>query len=161
MCMCRHPPCPRTAGGDVCRSFGGGRPFEELRHLNIDAITYWFLRGLTVDGLPRSLWYTPQHAAACALSLIALAIPAYAPPRRPGVGLVAGIPLGLALIVSPAIGGAFSVIYGLTAVCCAVRARSEWFGALLTTASAAVRPAGMARCWRRKKNSVNSKAKAA
>ena len=30
----------------------GGRPFEELRHLNIDAITYWFLRGLTVDGLP-------------------------------------------------------------------------------------------------------------
>jgi hypothetical protein len=50
----------------------GSRPFEELRHLNIDAITYWFLRGLTVDGLPRSLWYTPQHAAACALSLIAL-----------------------------------------------------------------------------------------
>jgi hypothetical protein len=123
-----------------------GRPFEELRHLNIDAITYWFLRGLTVDGLPRSLWYTPQHAAACALSLIALAIPAYAPPRRPGVGLVAGIPLGLALIVSPAIGGAFSVIYGLTAVCCAVRARSEWFGALLTTAIAAV-PVSAALAW--------------
>jgi hypothetical protein len=123
-----------------------GRPFEELRHLNIDAITYWFLRGLTVDGLPRSLWYTPQHAAACALSLIALVIPAYAPPRRPGIGLAAGIPLGFALIVSPAIGGAFSVIYGLTAVCGAVRARSEWFKTFVTTAPAAV-PVTAALAW--------------
>ena len=116
----------------------GSRPFEELRHLNIDAITYWFLRGLTVDGLPRSLWYTPQHAAACALSLIALSVPAYAPLRRPLTGLVAGIALALALISSPAIGGAFSLIYGLTAIWCAVRARSSWFGALLSTAPAAV-----------------------
>jgi hypothetical protein len=84
----------------------GNRPFEELRHLNIDAITYWFLRGLTVDGLPRSLWYTPQHAAACALSLIALAVPVYAPAGRPVIGLVSGVALGCALIVSPAIGGA-------------------------------------------------------
>lgn len=116
----------------------GSRPFEELRHLNIDAITYWFLRGLTVDGLPRSLWYTPQHAAACALSLIALSVPAYAPLRRPLTGLVAGIALGCALISSPAIGGAFSLIYGLTAIWCALRARSSWFGALLSTAPAAM-----------------------
>ena len=123
-----------------------GRPFEDLRHLNIDAITYWFLRGLTVDGLPRSLWYTPQHAAACALSLIALAVPAYAPARRPAIGLVAGIALGCALIVSPAIGGAFSIIYGLTAVLCALRSRSLWFGSLITTSPAAV-PTAMALAW--------------
>jgi hypothetical protein len=124
----------------------GGRPFEELRHLNIDAITYWFLRGLTVDGLPRSLWYTPQHAAACALSLIALAVPAYAPAGRPVVGLVSGVALGCALIVSPAIGGAFSLIYGLTAICCALRSRSRWFASLVTTATAAV-PTAMALAW--------------
>ncbi len=124
----------------------GSRPFEELRHLNIDAITYWFLRGLTVDGLPRSLWYTPQHAAACALSLIALAVPAYAPPRRPVIGLLSGIALGCALIVSPAIGGAFSLIYGLTALWCALRARSLWLGSLMTTATAAV-PTAMALGW--------------
>jgi hypothetical protein len=124
----------------------GSRPFEDLRHLNIDAITYWFLRGLTVDGLPRSLWYTPQHAAACALSLIALAVPAYAPPGRPVIGLISGIALGCALIVSPAIGGAFSLIYGLTAIWCALRSRSLWFGSLMTTATAAV-PTAMALAW--------------
>lgn len=123
-----------------------GRPFEELRHLNIDAITYWFLRGLTVDGLPRSLWYTPQHAAACALSLIALAVPAYAPAGRPLTGLVSGIALGCALIVSPAIGGAFSLIYGLTAIWCALRSRSRWFASLMTTATAAV-PTVLALAW--------------
>ena len=124
----------------------GGRPLEELRHLNIDAITYWFFRGLTVDGLPRSLWYTPQHAAACALSLIALAVPAYAPLRRPAAGLVAGVALGFALIFSPAIGGAFSIIYGLTAIWCALRARANWFNALVSTAIAAV-PAAAALGW--------------
>ena len=124
----------------------GSRPFEELRHLNIDAITYWFLRGLTVDGLPRSLWYTPQHAAACALSLIALSVPSYAPAGRPLIGLVSGFALGCALIMSPAIGGAFSLIYGLTAIWCALRARSLWLGSLMTTATAAV-PTALALAW--------------
>jgi len=122
------------------------KSFEELRHLNIDAITYWFFRGLTVDGLPRSLWYTPQHAAACALALIALALPAYAPVRRPIVGLVAGVALGCALISSPAIGGAFSLIYGLAAIWHALRARSSWFQALVTTAPAAL-PVAAALGW--------------
>ena len=62
-----------------------------------------------------------------------LAVPAYAPLRRPVVGLVAGVALGLALISSPAIGGAFSLIYGITAVWHALRARSNWFQALLST----------------------------
>ena len=35
-------------------------------------MTAWIFQGLTIDSLPRSLWYTPQHAAACGLGLIAL-----------------------------------------------------------------------------------------
>jgi hypothetical protein len=115
-----------------------GRPLDALRQLNIDAITSWFLRGLTVDGLPRSLWYTPQHAAACALGLIALIVPAGAAPRRPEIGLMAGLALGLALIFSPFLGGAFSLIYGLTALLVGARSGRNGIGALYSTMPAAV-----------------------
>jgi hypothetical protein len=120
-----------------------GRSLEGLRHVNIDAITAWFHQGLTVDGLPRSLWYTPQHAAACALSLIALNIPVYAPPHHPVAGLLAGVFLGFAVIFSPFLGGAFSLIYGLLAIWMAVsgglrRQTEAPLGALLTTAPAAL-----------------------
>lgn len=115
-----------------------GRSLDGLRHLNIDAITSWFLRGLTIDGLPRSLWYTPQHAAACALGLTALIVPAGTAPRRPHVGLIAGLPLGLGVIFSPFLGGAFSLIYGLTALLVAVRSGRSGIDALYSTAPAAV-----------------------
>ena len=123
-----------------------GQPLEELRYLNVDAVTAWFHRGLTVDGLPRSLWYTPQHATACALSLMAMTVPPFAPALRPAAGLIAGIFLGLALIFSPFLGGAFSLIYGLLAIWIALRnpVRSvrphpeSPLGALLTTAPAAL-----------------------
>lgn len=93
-----------------------GAPLSQMRSLNIDAITSWWLGSLTMDGLPRSLWYTPQHAFACALALIAIVIVAADHVRRPAAAaLAAGIALGLALVCSPFLGGAFSVIYGLTA----------------------------------------------
>ena len=123
-----------------------GQPLDGLRHLNIDAITAWFLRGLTVDGLPRSLWYTPQHAAACALSLVALMVPAYAAPRRPLTGMLGGVALGLALVCSPFIGGAFSLVYGLSALWVAARSRGHAVGKLLTLAPAAV-PVAAALGW--------------
>jgi hypothetical protein len=98
-----------------------GRPLSSVRELNIDAITAWWFQTLTIDGLPRSLWYTPQHAMSCALSLVALILPA-SRARRPGAAAIAsGIALGLALIVSPFLGGAFSVIYGLASVSAAFR----------------------------------------
>ena len=123
-----------------------GQPLEALRNLNIDAVTAWFHRGLTVDGLPRSLWYTPQHAAACALSLMALTVPLYARPLRPSAGVLAGSFLGLSLIFSPFLGGAFSLTYGLLAIWIALRSPSRTTrltadsssGALLTTAPAAL-----------------------
>jgi hypothetical protein len=90
-----------------------GRALDSLRQLNIDAITAWFFGSLTVDGLPRSLWYTPQHAMACALGLVALIVAA-GTRRGRGVGaaILAGLALGGSLAASPFLGGAFSLIYG-------------------------------------------------
>jgi len=94
-----------------------GLPLNGVRDLNVDAMTSWVFQSLTIDSLPRSLWYTPQHAAACALGLIALIIAAFPAPRLSWTGgLVAGIPLGLGIIFSPFLGGIFCVLYGLTAV---------------------------------------------
>jgi hypothetical protein len=87
-----------------------GRELDSLRQLNIDAITAWVFGSLTVDGLPRSLWYTPQHAMACALGLVACLLPE----ARAAMGHCApppgGSALGGALAVSP-FSAAFSLIY--------------------------------------------------
>jgi hypothetical protein len=101
-----------------------GRGLDSLRQLNIDAITAWVFGSLTVDGLPRSLWYTPQHAMACALGLVALLVAGGA--RRDGAlraALLAGVVLGGALAISPFLGGAFSLIYGATVL---FRRRGGW-----------------------------------
>ncbi|TAK17895.1 MAG: hypothetical protein EPO35_02215 [Acidobacteria bacterium] len=93
-----------------------GRPLDGVRALNIDAITSWFFRSLTIDDLPRSLWYTPQHAMACSLGTVALIV---AGRSRDGLrwpaALGAGALLGGAVMMSPFLGGVFAVIYGLTA----------------------------------------------
>ena len=123
-----------------------GQALERLRYLNVDAVTAWFHRGLSIDGLPRSLWYTPQHAAACALALVALQVPARAAPGTPSAGLLAGLYLGLALIFSPFLGGSFCLIYGLTAVWIAARAPGS-FAASLHTTVPAVLPVGIAFAW--------------
>lgn len=92
-----------------------GRPLASVTSLNIDAITLWFLKGLTIDGLPRSLWYTPQHAAACGLGLIALIVATAAGIRaRLGAILLAGVALAGSVACSPFLGGAFASVYGLT-----------------------------------------------
>jgi hypothetical protein len=94
-------------------SVASGRGLDTLRQLNIDAITAWVFGSLTVDGLPRSLWYTPQHAMACALGLVALMVPGGARRARAlGSAVLAGIALGGALATSPFLGGAFSLVYG-------------------------------------------------
>ena len=80
----------------------------------MDAVTAWVFRSLTVDGLPRSLWYTPQHAMACALGLVALDGGRRRSAARagPAAALLAGVALGGALACSPFLGGAFSLVYG-------------------------------------------------
>jgi hypothetical protein len=91
-----------------------GRPLAGLRTLNIDAITAWYVHGLTIDGLPRSIWYNPQHSLACALGLVALTIAGRSPvPMKRTAAIGAGLALGLALTISPFPGGAMTLIYGL------------------------------------------------
>jgi hypothetical protein len=91
-----------------------GRPLAGLRTLNIDAITAWYVHGLTIDGLPRSVWYNPQHSLACALGLVALTVAGRSPvPMKPTAAIGAGLALGLALTISPFPGGAMTLIYGL------------------------------------------------
>ena len=38
-----------------------GAPLARLRDLNIDAITAWKYQGLRIDGVHRTMLYTPQH----------------------------------------------------------------------------------------------------
>ena len=124
-----------------------GLPLTAVRDLNVDAMTSWVFQSLTIDSLPRSLWYTPQHAAACALGLIALIIPASPAPRVSwGGGLVVGIPLGLAIIFSPFLGGVFCVLYGLTALWSAF-VRSERPLPAIAAYATAVVPALAGLCW--------------
>jgi hypothetical protein len=101
----------------VWRLLSRGQPLDGLREINIDAITSWWFQTLTIDSLPRSLWYTPQHAMACSLSLIALTVVARGGMVIPvAAAMAGGVSLGLALIFSPFLGGAFALIYGLGAV---------------------------------------------
>lgn len=123
-----------------------GRPLSDVRELNIDAITAWWFQTLTIDSLPRSLWYTPQHAMACALSLIALVIATALQHRMYPVAvmLIAGLALGLAVIFSPFLGGSFALIYGLSMTWAAVRERQPlWLG----RAALAALPVFLALAW--------------
>jgi len=124
-----------------------GEPLGSLRDLNIDATTMWFFQGLTVDGLPRSLWYTPQHAGACALGLIALVVLT----RTGAYGslaarLVSGLALGLAVTMSPFLGGAFSLVYGTAVLMDALIERRRFLGVVLGHAWAAL-PVALAVAW--------------
>jgi hypothetical protein len=103
------------------RLWATGGPLAATRDTNIDAVTRLVFQGLTIDNLPRSLWYTPQHAGACALGLVAIVIAIGAGPAAPlGALAAAGLALGAALTFSPLLGGLFAVIYGLSVIARAI-----------------------------------------
>jgi hypothetical protein len=92
-----------------------GRPIVEVTDMNIDAITNWQFGGLRVDGLPRGLWYNPQHSFACALGLVAGLVAATGGARSSrGAIWLAGVSLGLSTCFNPFVGGVFSIIYGVS-----------------------------------------------
>jgi hypothetical protein len=124
-----------------------GRPLDALRYLNIDALTYWNFRSLTIDGLPRSLWYTPQHAMAVALGALALITAGRARDgvRWPAAALT-GLLLGGAVMASPFLGGVFSVIYGITVACAVSGGWRAWIARVGTHAVAGV-PVALAVLW--------------
>jgi hypothetical protein len=106
-------------------------PLSVVLDLNIDAMTMWQLRGLTIDGLPRSLWYVPQHAGACALGLIALTV-AVGSPRKATIksALLAGVALALAMCFSPFPGGLIAVVYGIGYILAVIESPRLWLRTL-------------------------------
>jgi hypothetical protein len=94
-----------------------GAPLASLTETNIDAITAWQFRGLRIDGLPRGLWYNPQHSFASALGLIAMVVAGAAGARASrGAIWMTGAALGLATTFNPFVGAMFSAVYGLSVV---------------------------------------------
>jgi hypothetical protein len=97
------------------RSLKNAGSLAPLKELNIDAITRWWFDGLTIDGLPRSFWYNPQHSMAVALGLAAMIIASRFRGERPlAAGGLAGLCLGLGLLMSPFPGGAMALIVAAT-----------------------------------------------
>ena len=96
-----------------------GRPLDMLRDINIDAVSHWAqysFRGFRIDGLQRSMWWTPQHSASCALGLIGVLAAC-----RGGIVnvqgiLLTGLALGLSVTFNPLLGGAMSLVYGVTVI---------------------------------------------
>lgn len=124
-----------------------GLPIGEVRHLNIDAITMWFFRGLTMDGLPRSMWYNPQHSLAAALGLVGAVVAGRRRLRSPFDGAVlVGLVLGLAVAASPVPGMSFVAIYGLGSLAAALAQRRPLRVEMVRVAVAAV-PVAIALVW--------------
>jgi hypothetical protein len=123
-----------------------GISIRVVEDMNIDAITNWQFGGLRVDNIPRSLWYTPQHAFACALGLVGVLAAAVTGARSSSGGIwLAGTALGLATCFNPLLGAMFSLIYGLGVLADSVnRPRPVW--TLLRHAQAAV-PVALALGW--------------
>jgi hypothetical protein len=92
-----------------------GLPFSELRDLNIDAVAAWAFKGLRIDNLPRTMWYTPQHGFSCALGVMAVPVALAAGVRAKASAIVlAGCLLAASLAFNPLLGVAFCGVYGVT-----------------------------------------------
>lgn len=124
-----------------------GLPLSLVRGINIDAVTAWFFYGLTIDGLPRSLWWGPQHANASALGLLALTIAIRAGVSMPvRTAVVAGLALGLALMMSPFPAGSMALLYGAALVWTAL-GTPRVLPRLIGTQLAAVAMVGLGLAW--------------
>lgn len=122
-----------------------GQPLDGLRDVNIDAAAAWAFKGLRIDNLPRTMWYTPQHGFSLALGLVAVPVAAAAGVAAPLAAiLLAGCALGAAVAFNPLLGAAFCGIYGVTIVADAMskQALSGILRHLL-----AVIPVGLALAW--------------
>ncbi len=99
-----------------------GVPLAEVRNLNVDALSNWWMSGLRVDGLQRCFWWVPQHSMAYALGLVALAVVNAAGSAAPlGAIVLSGLALAGATLMNPFVGGIFSVAWGAAVVIDAAR----------------------------------------
>jgi hypothetical protein len=121
-----------------------GRPLDSVREINIDAVTAWRFQGLRIDGLVRSMWYTPQHSTSLALGMIAVTAATAIGSARTAASWLAGLALGLSVIMNPFLGAAFCAVYGTAAAADAVRQRSA---RVLARHTASVVPAALGLGW--------------
>lgn len=99
---------------ELYRLWSRGEPLGLVRDLNIDAITAWNFQGHRIDGLPRCLWYVPQHSMAYALGLVSLAqAAAVGSAGSMAAILLAGGALAGATAINPFVGGIFALAWGL------------------------------------------------
>jgi hypothetical protein len=123
------------------------RPIALVRDVNVDALTAWDFSGHRIDGLPRCLWYVPQHSMAYALGLAALTTATAAGAESSFAAVViAGIALGGATLINPFVGGIFAVAWGLAVSIDVLRRRHHVLSRLATQAVAAV-PVALAVAW--------------
>jgi hypothetical protein len=119
--------CPSAEGlaaiVDITRR---GLPLSELRDLNIDAIAAWAFKGLRIDDLPRTMWYTPQHGFSCVLGLLAVPIALCGGARTKAAAiLLAGCLLGASVAFNPLLGASFCGVYGVTILADVIRTRAS------------------------------------
>lgn len=123
-----------------------GAPLSAVTNLNIDAITAWDFHGLRIDGLVRSMWYTPQHATSFALGLVAMVVASRLPARaRAELLILVGVVLGLSVVMNPLLGAAFCGIYGVSVLYDVVSRRSS--PSQLAWQILAVGPVALALAW--------------
>ena len=131
---------------EIYRLWSRGQDLQALRQTNIDAITAWHFQGHRIDGLPRCLWYVPQHSTAYALGLIAMTVAAAAGSAGSiGAILLAGLALGGAVAINPFVGGVFALAWGAAVALGAIR-RPAPVRTLLRHSAAAI-PVALALLW--------------
>ncbi len=106
-------------------------PLDGLRMENIDAISNWRFGNLKVDGLQRLLLYQPHHATAWGISLSALVVLLQArDSARFAVNLVAGVLLGLGVLLSSFLAAMVGTVVGIYQVA-VLAVRRRWIGLVL------------------------------
>ena len=123
------------------------RPLALVRDVNVDALTAWNFAGHRIDGLPRCLWYVPQHSMAYALGLVALTVATAAGANASIAAIaLAGVALGGATLINPFVGGMFAIAWGLAVTIDVLRTRQRVLSRLAVQAVAAV-PVALAVAW--------------
>jgi hypothetical protein len=131
---------------EINRLWARGEPLSALKDINIDAITAWHFEGSRIDGLPRCLWYVPQHSMAYSLGLVALtaAVAAGATTTLSAVA-IQGLALAGAVALNPFVGGIFACVWGVAVLVDAVRKPAPV--AAIVRHAAAVVPVSLALLW--------------
>jgi hypothetical protein len=114
-------------------------PLAAVRDFNVDALTAWYFGGHRFDGLPRCLWYVPQHSMSYALGLTALVeAAAVGSGASTSAILLTGVALGGSTLFNPFVGAVFSFVWATAIAVDAIRTRRNWATTIARHALAAI-----------------------